>query len=966
MENVKVFEDKYCIPTYELLEEDLNPLFDRKLNPYPYTLQNMRSQVKNNIEYKVVFLENEYLRLIVIPSLGGRLYSVLDKRNGKEVFYKNPVIKPRMIGTRGAWFSGGVEFNFPISHSPTTMDRVNYITREYEDGSASIIFGNIEHISGMEWKVELRLYPGKASIEENVRLYNPTAYENRFYFWTNAAIENNESVELIYPFNWCINNIDAQYIKWPYYHGLDLSKSGNMPFAYETFGKLLTENFFGIYNHDKNQGVVHYADRKILKGAKFFHWGNDSMAASWNRALTDDGSQYLEIQSGPFETQMVYKFLKPYQELTWSEYWYPVNDMQGFKYAEKEVAFNYEIKGNEIKLVFSAVEDLGECDIALKINDRVYNVKRKLGPEANETLEFMLEGPMGPDNRFELDIYNSVSHILSYGKKSEYEERPDLDLYEDSRVVMDEGQKVKLFKYALLKESLGETEEALKLYERNLKEYPSCTLTLNRLGRVYLKQMLWKEAEDCFQKVLQYDNRNSEARFLLALTEKEKGNIKKARSLFLDIAMDGSMYEASAIEAAKTDILLGYYREGAALLEKIAHKKNGYITFLLSICYRKDGMVSKALNILEKSKCANEFVYAEKFLFKNLCREADSLLLFTGRDERALIRIALEYMDLGLYEEAGMVLELVEKPGFKSILLKWYSDVKTGRTSGTLPKNVLNSPIERVFINEGIIVRILLQIMGEDSSGRIEYLLGTFYYSIGRREDALQHLLVAYGKGLRYTVLLRNLGYIYYNCFHDSETARLFFEKDLYQNNGINEDTIIYLDKIFRETGRIDLRKELLPYMEKAKNRSLVLIPLVETLRDTGEEDKALNILENEEFENWEGLEISGPCYRSVIISKALKEAGAGNLVKANEYMSRVDQYPENLNYGVSARGSLSDVYYHKGIICSMAGEEKAALEEFKKGAEELKNPDIIHLGESRGYCLKCLDELNKRNIVMD
>src|SRR5690606_15889090 len=125
--------------------------------------------------------------------------------------------------------AGGIEFNFPISHAPTTMDRVNYEISEGGDGSASVIFGNIEQMSGMNWKVELKLYPGKAYIEQNVRLYNPTPYENRYYFWTNTAVEYNPSVKLIYPFDWGIN-FDSNYIKWPYYKNMDVRNPSEVPY----------------------------------------------------------------------------------------------------------------------------------------------------------------------------------------------------------------------------------------------------------------------------------------------------------------------------------------------------------------------------------------------------------------------------------------------------------------------------------------------------------------------------------------------------------------------------------------------------------------------------------------------------------------------------------------------------------------------------------------------------------------
>ncbi|MDG0808870.1 DUF5107 domain-containing protein [Cohnella rhizosphaerae] len=296
---------------------------DKRLDPYPYPMQNAMQREKEEALYEAVHLENDYLHLIVLPELGGRLYSMLDKRSGEEALYRNPVIRPRMIGTRGAWFAGGMEFNFPISHSPTTMSRVDCQTRGNEDGSASVLIGGIEQMSFMHWQVELRLHPGQARLEQRVTLRNPTAMEHKYYFWTNTAVAYDDSVRLAYPFDWCVN-LDDRYAKWPYYKEIDCRLPQQIPYAYETFGKGMTGDSFGAYNGNKDAGLVHVADRRKLKGAKFFVWGNDDKAKAWNRALTENDDQYIEVQSGPYESQNVYKYLKPHGRLQWTEYWYPV------------------------------------------------------------------------------------------------------------------------------------------------------------------------------------------------------------------------------------------------------------------------------------------------------------------------------------------------------------------------------------------------------------------------------------------------------------------------------------------------------------------------------------------------------------------------------------------------------------------------------------------------------------------
>ncbi|MHC4227661.1 MAG: DUF5107 domain-containing protein, partial [Planctomycetota bacterium] len=120
--SVKAWEGTLTIPTYGWAE-DVNPKLwalesDVKFSTtvkgsivYPYTMQDDLSRTKEDRTYKALFLENEYLKVTCLPDLGGRLHSVFDKTEGKEMFHLNDVIKPGMIAMRGAWISGGVEWN---------------------------------------------------------------------------------------------------------------------------------------------------------------------------------------------------------------------------------------------------------------------------------------------------------------------------------------------------------------------------------------------------------------------------------------------------------------------------------------------------------------------------------------------------------------------------------------------------------------------------------------------------------------------------------------------------------------------------------------------------------------------------------------------------------------------------------------------------------------------------------------
>jgi tetratricopeptide (TPR) repeat protein len=958
MENAKVWIDKVMIPTYKLFEEDLNPMLDERLDPYPYALQNDRSCNIEDIEHEAIMLENDFLKLMVLPNFGGRLLSVYDKINNREVFYRNSVIKPRMIGTRGAWISGGVEFNFPISHSPNTMDRVNYLTKTYDDGSAAIEFGNIELMSRMNWKVELRLYKHKAYIEQNVNLYNPTRELNRFYFWTNAAVDFDKSTKLLYPFDWCINHMDPHYIKWPFYKGRDYSNLHEVPYAYETFGKLMNENFFGAYSLDKHYGVIHYADRKVLKGAKFFTWGNDELSDVWNAALTDDDSKYLEIQSGPFESQMVYKFMKPHQEIKWSEYWYPISNTGGLVHAGKEVAVNLEINNNGIDATLYSVESIKNCKVLLKIGGKTSTrvVKLECGKIHKEFFELKEPLSLG---EFSLDIYGAGKHLVSIGSRDEFiEEQLDNGLYEDSRVVRGQNYSEKIIDCATFHASLGRISDAVELYKKNLAQNPNCTVTLNRLGSIYLKEGLFAEGEECFKKVLALDNRNSEARFMMASIQKERGNYTLARRLFEDISCDCEYYKPSIIELAKMSIYLGYYKDAYDTLAA-NDCSNRYCNFLKCIALRKDDLECNAKNILENTFIMDEYILCERFII-GIDKMPEGIYKYTKGDEKVLVNLALEYAELGLWEDAGKIIDLVSKPGIKTRILKQKITTALGNPLFENLEQALDVSLDYAFLNEKLLISFIEQSLAEDLTGKAEYLLGTYYHAKGRKDEAITHYLISYKKGLRYTALLRNIGLLYFGYKNDLDEAIRYLKEDIDINKEINTSSLSILYKIYDKKQDLEGRKSLLPYMQKAKNKSTVMTQMVDILRDSGRIDEALSVLENQEFENWEGAENSGKSYKETIIALAMKAAAIGDLAKALECIEKIDKFPKRLNFGNSNRTPLTKEHYYKGIIYFKNGLREKAIEEFKEGAFEIDNTEIMHTAESMQYAMKCLNHFKK------
>ena len=188
----RAWQDTVAIPTYEEGAPDVNPPFDLfqtgRFN-YPYTLRTSLTDKRIERNWRALWLENDYLKCLILPDLGGHLYSCTDKRNGQQLFYANPSIKLAGIAYRGAWAAFGVEFNFPVSHNWMTVSPVDFATTTDADGGASVWVGNIDRPYGMQWRVQLRLRPGRAVLEQHTTLYNRSDTRHRFYWWTNAGVQ---------------------------------------------------------------------------------------------------------------------------------------------------------------------------------------------------------------------------------------------------------------------------------------------------------------------------------------------------------------------------------------------------------------------------------------------------------------------------------------------------------------------------------------------------------------------------------------------------------------------------------------------------------------------------------------------------------------------------------------------------------------------------------------------------------
>ena len=386
--------ENLVIPTYLPAPPDKNPMFlekrvyqgsSGKVYPLPFTDRIAEKPVDR--KWKVVWLENEFLRVMILPELGGRIHAILDQTNGYDLIYNQRVIKPALVGLAGPWISGGIEFNWPQHHRPATFLPADFKIEKHPDGSITVWCGDHDPMARMKGMHGVCLHHGKAYVELKVRAYNRTQLTQTFLWWANVATRVHEAYQSFFPpdvyyvadharrsmteyplakgIYYGVNygergrkgipppEMPDQFVpphatnsKLAHYAPNDLSFYANIPVptSYMCMGS--QEDFFGGYDYAAQAGIVHIANHHISPGKKQWTWGNHDFGYAWDRNLTDQDARgehgpYIEIMAGVYtDNQPDFSFLQPGETKTWSQYWYPIQKIGPAQHANLEAAIS--------------------------------------------------------------------------------------------------------------------------------------------------------------------------------------------------------------------------------------------------------------------------------------------------------------------------------------------------------------------------------------------------------------------------------------------------------------------------------------------------------------------------------------------------------------------------------------------------------------------------------------------------
>ncbi|HXK59046.1 MAG TPA: DUF5107 domain-containing protein [Acidobacteriota bacterium] len=1002
---VRIWEEQVNIPTYQMGPPDPNPLFyinesyqgaQRRI--YPYPMQDDLLHVKQDQTYNVVYLENEYIKVSVIPELGGRLFSALDKTNQYDFFYQQHVIKPALIGMLGAWISGGIEWCVFHHHRNTTYMPVDYKLQENPDGSKTVWIGETERRHRMKWLIGITLYPGKSYLEATVKLFNRTPLPHSILYWANVAVHVDENYQVIFPpsvelatyhskidfSHWPISNETYQGVD---YRGKDISWWKVHPEGTSFFAWNLREGFMGGYDHGKKAGVVHVANHHVVTGAKLWEWGTGPSARMWDQILTDTDGPYAELMVGAFsDNQPDYSWIKPHEVKTFKQYWYPVREIGGFKKANLEAVANLELKSGNVALVgFNTSSEYPGATVRLKAGEKtVFEQVINIAPDRPFRKEVSVPaGTAETDLRLEL-LADDKRELISY-QPVPRKNPPLPDTVKPPAPPEDIKTVEELYLTGLRVEQIHNPGvDPLQYYLEAVKRDPGDSRSNTALGINYIKRGRYEEAARHLRKAVErltaeYTRAmNGDAHYYLGVALRALGNTEEAYDQFYRSTWDSAFHSAGYYQLAELSAEKGNWTEALEQIERslATNRLDSKALALQAALLRKTGRLKEAqqaaARIIEIDPldflARNELYLAQSKGNSPQAQETLTELRRLMRDEvQSYLELATDYLGWGARDEATDVLlrpaegrmkfastyplvhyylgYLYEKSGDSEKAAHYY------RRASTMPPDYcfpFRLETERV---------LHAALKAVPSDGKAHYYLGNLLYDL-QPEKAISHWEKARELDPRFAMVYRNLGWGYYRSADNVAKAIEAYEQAI---NLASHDPrwFLELDNLY-ERGNVDPARRLAMFEKNhqvVQKRKESLTREIEVLVLNEKYDKAIDYLTNNFFHVREGGgEIHG-IYVDAHLLKGLELMRARRIDEALVHFQKASEYPANLSVGrpkVDRRAP--QVAYYIATAYEALGNTEKARQYYSEGARL----DGARWPETQFYQGLCLQKIGR------
>lgn len=986
MSGAKVWIEKTIIPTYETGEAEKNPVFiDKRVyqgssgKVYPYPTVEKISSEKTDKEYMAVYLENAYLKVMVLPELGGRIQRAYDKTNGYDFVYYNHVIKPALVGLTGPWISGGIEFNWPQHHRPTTFLPVDYEIRRSEDGSCSVLCHDVDQMYGSKCITKITLHPDKAYIEITGQLYNRTALPQTFLWWANPAVPVNDQTQSIFPPD--VHAVmdhgkrdvsrfpiaTGVYYKKDYSDGVDISRYKNIPVPTSYMAEKSEYDFVGGYDYGREAGILHVADHHISPGKKQWTWGCGDFGRAWDRNLTDEDGPYVELMTGVYtDNQPDFAWLKPFEEKTFTQYFMPYKAVGQVKNASVDAAVHLSFADGRARVIVYATSVFENARIVLTESGRpVLDVQTRLSPVDIYRVEtdILTDGADTEDAGSETKEENFHLAVWAEGRcLVEYQPKPQgiPQMPEPAKAAKEPEEIQTCEELYLTGQHIEQYRHATYLpdpyYLEGLKRDPGDIRINNAYGLLLMRRGRADQAEAYFRKALERlternpNPYNSESYYLLGLALLRQGKDQEAYDAFYKAAWSNEQQEMSYYYLGALDAKAGRMEQALAHVEralvKNAHnvKARGLKAYIL----RRLGKAGLAAAWVEENLELDPFDFLsgnEKALLQGADQEARRCLSERMRNfPENYLMTARDYAEAGAYAEAMALLgECTQRFPLLFYYRAYYKYLSGGLSQEVkkLLAEAENCPADYCFPNKTEDIAALEFAVQNGCRARAAYYLGNLFYDKRQWEEAVRLWEMSAHEDPAFPTVHRNLALAYYNKCGEAGRAQDAMEKAFSLDPG-DVRIFLELDQLYKKLGH-SFEQRLEKYeahRELIGDRDDLYTEYITLLNMTGNYEKAYECMMGHRFHPWEGGEGKITAQYTLALLEMAKHAQAqGRFAEAQERLQKALIYPENLGEGKLEGTKDNHIYYHLGLALEAQGREEAARECFERASVGTDEP---------------------------
>lgn len=1023
--SVTVRREPVVLPTYEPLPPDKNPMFLEKRvyqgssgRVYPLPFYNRIAETKTDRTWDAVHIENDFIKVMILPELGGRIHIGEDKTNGYNFFYRQDVIKPALVGLSGPWASGGVEFNWPQHHRPATFMPVEVAVEAHADGSKTIWLSDHDPMERMKGMHGVCVHPNRAVIELKMRAYNRTPHVQSFLWWANVATHSNEGYQSFFPpdvvavadhakramsrFPLCEDHyygvnyasrakhgipaeeVPSQFIpphsrpsgdrpELPNYRPNDLSWYANIPVptSYMCLGS--KQDFSGGYDHFKRAGLVQIADHHIAPGKKQWTWGNHDFGYAWDRNLTDANGPYVELMIGVYtDNQPDFSFLQPGETKAWSVYWYPIREIGAAQAANVEAAVSLTLSNHRAAIGVTTTRSQPDCRVELWRGKKVLKRwSRTIAPDQPFVVEVPLPSRISLDE-LRLIVSTTAGELISYAPKTPIrgempspaaEPLPPADVASGDELYVI-GLHLAQYRHA--------TRSPVPYWHEALRRDPGDARCNHAMGGWHLRRGEFAEAEKFFRKSIErLNSRNpnpldGEPHYSLGLALRYQGRLDEAYDAFHKSVWSQAWQAAGHHALAEIDCSRGDWLKALDHLDRSLRLNTDNLRArdLKTVVLRQLGRDTEAAGVLTATLALDPLdVWARQL-------RGDELRC----DTQTRLDLALDYANAGFFEAGLAVLKGVDADSLSGAgpLLEYYrayfherrgetaaAVAASKRAAKILPDYCFPARLEEVVILESALRR-------NPNDARAAYYLGNLFYDRRRYAEAIALWERSARLDPTFSVVWRNLGIAYFNIQHSVSKARRAYKRAARANP--QDARLCYeRDQLWKRIGVSTRRRlrALAAQRELVSQRDDATIELCALLNQSGRPEEARAVLQGRRFQPWEGGEgqaLGQHVRTQLALGRKALRAGDADCAVA-EFTAALNP-PANLGEARHLLANSSDVLYWLGEAWQAAGRGDTAKRCWRKAAQargDFQEMSVRAYSEMTYHSALSLERLGKR-----